>query len=99
MERTGNHKPSEFKQKCLYLWFEVLKRDVFSLQVFGGSEADVESAGSCGVQVPVEVRVSGCYAGALGCQSATDDLGASHIHCLEQRKGQIMCALTNKPLL
>ncbi len=44
------HKPSEFKQKCLYLWFEVHKRDVFSMQVFGGPEADVRSAGSCGVQ-------------------------------------------------
>lgn len=93
------HKPSELKRKCLYLWFNVHKHDVYSMQVFGGPEADVGSAGSCGVQVHVEVRVSGCYAGALGCQSAKDVLGASHIHRLEQRKGKIMCALINKPLL
>ncbi len=70
MEQTGITNPLSSSRKCLYLWFEVHKHDVFSMQVFGGPEADVRSAGSCGVQVPVEVRVSGCYAGALGCQSA-----------------------------
>lgn len=59
------------------------KRDVFLMQVFRGPQTDVESAGSSGVQVPVEVRVSNCYAGAPGCQSAKDDLGAPHIHRLE----------------
>jgi len=53
------------------------------MQVFRGPETDVESAGPCGVQVPVEVFVSSCYAGTLGCQSAKDGPDYPYIHRLE----------------